>query len=99
MAKIQIDTPDLTSILKLIHQYTPDTSVWAYGSRVKGTSTEKSDLDLVIFSEPEKNLLVSDLKEAFEESNIPFRIDLFIWNEIPTEFQNNIKECYVELIP
>jgi len=86
-------------ILDLVARHLPKTPIWAYGSRVKGTSTTKSDLDLVIFAAPEQKSAVADLREAFEESNLPFRIDLFIWDEIPETFRSNIEAAHVALQP
>ncbi|GHU15357.1 hypothetical protein FACS1894163_01780 [Spirochaetia bacterium] len=39
--------------------------------------------------------LKSLLKEAFEESNLPFRVDLLEWDGIPERFRENIKAEYV----
>ncbi len=56
--------------------FNPGTEVWAYGSHMKGTA--RPALDLVGFL-GEKDLMkrVPDLKEVFEESNPPFRVDFF----------------------
>ena len=35
------------------------------------------------------------LREAFEESDLPFRVDFFVWDEIPEIFHENIKSEYV----
>lgn len=32
----------------LIRKYFPDARIWAFGSRVKGTATEESDLDVCV---------------------------------------------------
>lgn len=71
----------------LLNKYLPDTEVWAYGSRVKGTAKSYSDLDLVVFTKPEQPIAQFDLKEAFEASDLPFRVDLFCWDEIPEQFK------------
>ncbi len=85
-------TPDQhKTVAGLLKRYIPDTEVWAYGSRVKFTSTPKSDLDLVAFATPGQKHSIFNLKEAFEESNLPFRVDLFIWNEVPEQFHKNIE--------
>ncbi|NOQ77584.1 MAG: nucleotidyltransferase domain-containing protein [Methylococcaceae bacterium] len=80
-----------------LKQYLPNTEVWAYGSRVKGTASSYSDLDLVAFTCSSQQSAVFDLKEAFEESDLPFRVDLFSWGEIPKQFQENIKRDKVLL--
>ena len=72
-----------------------DTEVWAYGSRVKFTTKTHSDLDMVAFASKEQSQAVANLREAFEESYLPFRIDLFVWDEVPEGFHVNIEEARV----
>lgn len=84
-------------ILQLLHKHLPHTTVWAYGSRARGTSRPQSDLDMVVFTDRQYDLNVSNLKEDFDESNLPFRVDLFVWNDIPEEFQRNILNEHVVL--
>lgn len=77
-------------VLELIERHLPDTDVWAYGSRVKWTSRPDSDLDLVVFSGPEQNGRVSDLREAFEDSDLPFRVDVLTGDDLPESFLKQI---------
>jgi predicted nucleotidyltransferase len=79
-------------LLDLVRQYLPGVTVWAYGSRVKGTARTNSDLDLVVFTTPDKQLLVSELREALGESNLPFIVDLHVWDEVPESFHEMILE-------
>ncbi len=91
-------TPDQTKIiLTLLSNYIPNATVWAYGSRVRWTARPSSDLDMVAFIEPEEKSLFYSLKEAFDESNLPFRVDLFNWDEVPDQFYKNIQAQYVVL--
>ncbi len=92
----ELENIDLTiaqrkEIAALLKRHLPDTEVWAYGSRVKFTSTPSSDLDMVAFASSAQKVAVYDLKEAFEESYLPFRVDLFIWDEVPEQFHKNIE--------
>ena len=95
---IDLSQNELDELSRLIAKYLPNTEIWAYGSRVKHTSTPKSDLDLVAITDKTNSRAIYDLREAFEESNLPFRVDLFIWAEIPEEFQINIKNEHIILI-
>ena len=97
--EIEDNSIDLTAdhrktILDLIDQYLPDTTVWAFGSRTKWTSNPKSDLDLVAFADEAQQHQVGLLREEFEESDLPFRVDLLVWDELSQEFQNEISESY-----
>ncbi len=85
-------------LLDLLEKYLPSVTVWAYGSRIKGGARPQSDLDLVAFSSPEQYQSVSELREALEESNLPFRVDLFVWDEIPPQFRETIHHAHVVLI-
>ena len=84
-------------ILNLLKKYIPNTEVWAYGSRVKWTAKPHSDLDLVAFSTEEQKNKISDLRDAFEESDLPFRVDFFVWDEVPDKFHENIKKYHIVL--
>ena len=65
-------------VLALLQQYLPNTEVWAYGSRVQFTAKPYSDLDMVAFAGKEQGQAVANLHEAFEESDLPFRVDVFV---------------------
>jgi len=72
--------------------------VRAYGSRVDGTSHAGSDLDLVLMGKKNSGQTpMARLREAFEESNLPFRVDIFDWNRLPESFRINIEKKYVVL--
>ena len=85
-------------IFAFLNKYIPNTGVWAYGSRVNGQSKSSSDLDLVVFASEEQLEQVSALREAFEESNLPFRVDLFVWDNLSDAFKKAIKKKYVVLV-
>ena len=98
MDNIDLNEEQHKTILELLQRYLPGTEAWAYGSRVKFTATPKSDLDMVVFTKPGQYLDVADLKEAFEESDLPFRVDLFVWDDIPLQFRKNIEENRVVFV-
>ena len=66
----------------------PNAEVWAFGSRVSGVARDHSDLDLVVIDEqqlPQKQYY--QLQEAFQESELPIRVDVLGWHRIAPEFQ------------
>ena len=95
---IDITTADLKTVLALLQRHLPGTAAWVYGSRVKWTSRRQSDLDLVVFATPAQRGQVGDLREAFEESNLPFRVDLFVWDDVPESFRSQIQNQHVALV-
>ena len=85
-------------VVGLIKRHLPDTDVWAYGSRVTWTARPESDLDLVVFSGPDQSGLVSDLREALTESDLPFRVDVLVWDELPKSFRDRMDCNHVKLL-
>ena len=93
-----IDAAQRKTVLALLERHLPNTAAWAYGSRAKWTARPQSDLDMVVFASPEQNGQVSHLREAFEESNLPFRVDLFVWDAVPEKFRKQIEAEHVVLV-
>lgn len=81
----------------LLGRFIPGVAVWAFGSRVRGNAQPYSDLDLAVFIPLAQRLLVSDLRDALAESNLPFPVDLHVWDELPPSFQAIIGQQYVVL--
>ena len=94
---IDLKQSELSLVKSIFSEYLPDTLVWAYGSRVRHTSTYRSDLDLVLFASKAQRYAIFELREALEESNFPYLVDLHVWNEIPEHFKPNIKRAYYVL--
>jgi len=91
-------TPDqLETVRTLLHEHLPGVTAWAYGSRVESNARPPSDLDLVVFAGPGQGARAAALREAFEESNLPFRVDLFVWDDLPERFRENIRAEHVPL--
>ena len=86
------------TVLTLLNRHLPNTTAWVYGSRTKWTASPQSDLDIVVFATPKQSARVSDLKEAFEESNLPFRVDLFAWDTVPEDFRKQIEADHAVLV-
>ena len=91
---IHISTAQRKILSALFDQYLPDVLVWAFGSRVKGNFRSDSDLDLVVFSKDTQSAAVSELKEALDESSLPYSVDVLVWDEIGQDFQAHILEKY-----
>lgn len=64
---------------------------YAYGSRVKGTHRQTSDLD-ICFLEPIPLAVQAHIEEDFEESDLPFQVDLTDFNLMTPSFQKHIQK-------
>ncbi len=82
----------------LLRQLPADACVYAFGSRVCGTAKPHSDLDLVIkgTSRIEKRIL-RELAAAFDDSDLPFRVDIIDWASITENFRAIIAPQIVPL--
>ena len=96
---IDITAEQRETVHSLLAKHLPNTEAWVYGSRVRWTSRPESDLDMAVFATPEQRRAVSDLREAFEESNLAFRVDLFVWDEVPAAYREQIEREHVVLHP
>ena len=96
-AAIDITKEQRKTLLAILRRFIPGVAVWAYGSRVKWTARPNSDLDLVAFTTPAQRTIVSELKEAIAESDLPFLVDFHIWDEVPERFHEIIRKEYVVL--
>lgn len=67
----------LRLVLRLLAKHVPELEVWAFGSRVVGSPKPHSDLDLALVSQkPIEVARLARLSLEFEESELPFRVDL-----------------------
>ena len=95
---IDITSDQQETLISLLSRHLSNTVIWVYGSRVRGTSRPSSDLDMVVFATPEQMRKMSELRECFEESSLPFRVDLFVWDEVPESFRKQIEREHVVLV-
>ncbi len=87
-------TPEqLAEVQRILRHHLPGRTVRVFGSRVRGTAKPFSDLDLVIMGdEPLDFRLLSALKDAFADSNLPFRVDVVEWAATSEAFRGIIEE-------
>lgn len=72
---------------------------YLFGSRVDGTATKASDLDILLKGpQPIPLKTMALLREKFEESNLPFRVDLLDDHTLSPEFRARIMTTSRRLI-
>jgi uncharacterized protein len=86
MKRIDLTKDELKVILKILENR-QDAVV--FGSRTKGKSKKFSDLDICL-KDSIKGSEYELLKEAFEESNLPFKVDLIEYDMISPFFKDLI---------
>jgi type I restriction enzyme S subunit len=86
--------PDQFALVKaILAAEVPDYEVWAFGSRARWTATDSSDLDLAIVSErPLPFSRLSKLRQAFEQSYLPFKVDVVDLARVSPDFREVIEK-------
>ena len=82
---------DLRTVQKLIEKHHPRTDAWVYGERLKEECNPKSDLNVVVLSTPEEQQMVSNLRKAFDESDLSFRVAQSACGDLPTALGSRLK--------
>ncbi len=92
---IDVSPEQLATIKRILAEYADGCEVRAFGSRITGTATNNSDLDLAVNSSQKlKRRTKMLLREAFEESDLPFRVDVMDYNAVSSEFRAIIDAKY-----
>ena len=79
-------------VSRILQHFAPGLEVWAFGSRAKWTAKAHSDLDLAVMTnEPLSLEKFASLKEAFDESVLPFRVDVVDWAATSDSFRKIIE--------
>ncbi len=72
--------------------------VFIFGSRATGTHKKFSDIDIGIkSSNPDLSYKLSCLEEGFEESNIPYRVDVVNFSKTSKNFKEVAKKEIISL--
>jgi predicted nucleotidyltransferase len=92
---INVSAEHLETIKRILAEFAGGREVRAFGSRINGTAKDHSDLDLAVVGRDrmERRTKVL-LKEAFEESDLPFRVDVIDYNAISEEFRAIVDKKY-----
>ena len=88
---VDLSPVHLATVEGILAEHVPDCEVRAFGSRAKWSARDASDLDLAIVGDgPLPGRTLTMLKEAFEESRLPMRVDVIDWNAIADSFRESI---------
>lgn len=92
---IDITPADQEIVTTILKKHVPNAEIRVFGSRHKWTSKPYSDLDLAIVADAKLDKqIIYDLEEAFEESELSFRVDIIDWYAISDEFRAIIEQGY-----
>ncbi|GAB1443380.1 nucleotidyltransferase domain-containing protein [Ignavibacteriales bacterium] len=92
-------TPEQPGLVKsILRHFVPTAKIIVFGSRVMGNTRDTSDLDLAI--DDNRKLTLSELGliiEAFQESDLSFRVDVIDWHRTSESFKEVINQGFEEI--
>lgn len=87
-----LSTDHIYFIKEQLHKYLEkDSKIWVFGSRSRGDFAEFSDLDLMLESDSDQKQKLFQIKEVFEESHLPIKIDLIQLKDFAKSYFENYK--------
>ncbi|MCE1246445.1 MAG: nucleotidyltransferase domain-containing protein [Firmicutes bacterium] len=93
---LNIKAEHLKIVMDILSRQVPEYEARAFGSRVNGTARQYSDLDIVLVGKEKLSIAqLAKIEEAFQESDLPFRVDILDWKRISDEFREIIGKGYV----
>jgi predicted nucleotidyltransferase len=92
-------TPQQLALVRaIVAARLPQREVRAFGSRVTGCAKLHSDLDLVIMGdEPVADPVLAELHADFDDSDLPFRVDVLNWSDAPTSLREAISHASIPI--
>ena len=92
--------PDHLEIVQgILREHLPvGVKVWVFGSRANWTTKDSSDLDIALEGETKlSHKLLGALKDAFEDSTLPYTVDVVDLHAVSHAFKQIVKEQRVAL--
>lgn len=97
----RLDTLDLSPtqlriVREILARHANGLTVWAFGSRARGGAKPYSDLDLALITDRPMDLArQTTLADAFEQSDLPWRVDLVDWATTSDAFRRIIERDHI----
>ena len=93
---VDLNPNHLAIVLGILSEHVPECEVRVFGSRATWTAKDYSDLDLAVVGAGALDWrTLGRLKEAFEESSLPMRVDVLDWHATSESYREVIERDYV----
>ena len=98
MSRIDVGAQDLETVRNILRKHVPTRRVVVFGSRATGRSKPFSDLDLAVLGAAAvPSPILAALADDFDESSLPFRVDIVDWATTTQSFRDLIDRDAVTL--
>lgn len=89
---VAVEPHEWQELSGLFQRYLPGRTIWAFGSRATGKRMRRfSDLDLAVGGEELTLDELAMLREALDESRLPFKVDVVQLATLTPEFRASIE--------
>lgn len=89
----------VSTVREIIRRFVPDAHVFLVGSRARGNPKPFSDIDLLFVAPPRLEPMTrARLRIAFDESDLPFKVDLIEWAAVSPQLRERLMTDAVELM-
>ena len=89
---VQLTASQAAEVQAILHRHLPQVQAWVFGSRATGLARPFSDLDILLTEPP--NLTWdqrAQLRDAFEASELPFKVDLLEAGQLSGTFIERVR--------
>lgn len=100
-AKIDLDVKYIKLLINIINKQlsNPNYKVYIFGSRVTNKAKKYSDIDLAFDLNRKITIAeIADLRDCFDNSDLPYYIDIIDLNNIEQDFKASILNSSIRLI-
>ena len=84
-------------IKEIIENYLQNCKIYLFGSRVKNTAKKYSDIDIALDCQNLNDNILLKIKNDFENSTLPYEVDVVDLNTISTTFKTHIINDLTEI--
>lgn len=94
-----LTAPQQALAVRLVQQHLPGHDVRVFGSRATGRRLKPwSDMDLLVMPGPGVTVAaLQNLAQAFDDSDLPFRVDVLLWQDAPESWRASLQDTAVPL--
>jgi len=95
---LDLTAAQLSELRAILARHLPHREVRVFGSRVTGRAKPYSDLDLIVMGEaPLADLILAELHADLEESDLPFRVDVLLWPDVPSWMREEVRHVSIPI--
>lgn len=96
--RIARDEAQLRIVRRVLQDRPPDHKILIFASRAAPSPKPLSDLDPVIIEPPKiSKMAVVLIKVDFEESDLPFQVNVSVWSQLPISLRGRIDQGHMVL--